>query len=101
MDWKDLEKMTVLKLREEALKYPEIEGVHGKHKEQLMDEIAKVLGIEKPHSHFTDNVIHTKGDLKHRIHELRIERDKLVAAHDHKKLHEIRREMHQLKHTIR
>jgi len=44
MEWKDLEKMTVLKLREEALKYPEIVGVHGKNKEQLMDEIAKALG---------------------------------------------------------
>jgi hypothetical protein len=50
MDWKDLEKLTVMKLREEALKYPQIEGVHGKNKEQLMNEIAKVLGIEKPHS---------------------------------------------------
>ena len=50
MDWKDLEKMTVLKLREEALKYPQIEGVHGKNKEQLMHEIAKALGIEKPHT---------------------------------------------------
>ena len=49
MDWKDLEKMTVLKLREEALKFPQIEGVHGKNKEQLMLEIAKALGIEKPH----------------------------------------------------
>jgi hypothetical protein len=44
MEWKDLEKMTVLKLREEALKYPEIVGVHGKNKEQLIDEIAKALG---------------------------------------------------------
>jgi hypothetical protein len=44
MDWKDLEKMTVLKLREEALKYREIVGVHGKNKEQLIDEIAKALG---------------------------------------------------------
>jgi uncharacterized membrane protein YjjP (DUF1212 family) len=101
MDWKDLEKMTVLKLREEALKYPQIEGVHGKHKEQLMDEIAKVLGIEKPHSHFTDTVVHTKADLKHKIQELKIEREKLLVAHDHKKLHEVRREMHELKHTIR
>ena len=101
MDWKDLEKMTVLKLREEALKYPQIEGVHGKHKEQLMDEIANALGIEKPHAHFTENVVHTKSDLKHRIQDLKIERDKLVDAQDHKKLHEIRREMHELKHTIR
>jgi uncharacterized membrane protein YjjP (DUF1212 family) len=101
MDWKDLEKMTVLKLREEALKYPQIEGVHGKHKEQLMDEIAKALGIEKPHSHFADTVVHTKADLKHKIQELKIEREKLLVAHDHKKLHEVRREMHELKHTIR
>ena len=101
MDWKDLEKMTVLKLREEALKYPQIEGVHGKNKEQLMDEIAKVLGIEKPHSHFADTVVHTKADLKHKIQELKIEREKLLVAHDHGKLHEVRREMHELKHTIR
>ena len=48
MEWKDLEKMTVLKLREEALKFPQIKAVHGKHKEQLIDEIAAQLGIKKP-----------------------------------------------------
>ena len=101
MDWKDLEKMTVLKLREEALKYPQIEGVHGKNKEQLMDEIANILGIERPHAHFTETVVHTKSDLKHRLHELKAERDKLLAAHDHDGLHAVRREMHSLKHTIR
>ncbi len=101
MEWKDLEKMTVLKLREEALKYPQIEGVHGKHKEQLMAEIAQVLGIQKPHAHFTETIVHTKDELKHRIHELKFERDKLLAAHDHQKLHEVRRELHELKHTIR
>ena len=47
MEWRDLEKMTVLKLREEALKFPQIKGVHGKHKEDLMEEIAQALGIEK------------------------------------------------------
>ena len=71
MDWKDLEKLTVLKLREEALKYPQIEGVHGKNKEQLLDEIAKILGIERPHGHFTETIVHTKSDLKHRIRELK------------------------------
>ena len=101
MDWKDLEKLTVLKLREEALKYPQIEGVHGKHKEQLMDEIAKALGIEKPHAHFTETIVHTKSDLKQKIQELKTEREKLIQMHDHKKLHEVRRELHELKHTIR
>jgi hypothetical protein len=101
MDWKDLEKMTVLKLREEALKYPQIEGVHGKNKEQLMDEIGKALGIEKPHAVFTETLVHTKSDLKHKIQDLKVEREKLLAVHDHEKLHEVRREMHELKHTIR
>jgi len=101
MDWKDLEKMTVLKLREEALKYPQIEGVHGKQKEQLMDEIAKILGIQKPHSHFTERTIHTKADLKHKIHDLKAQRDKLLEEHDVRRLHDVRRELHELKHTMR
>jgi hypothetical protein len=101
MEWKDLEKMTVLKLREEALKFPQIEGVHGKNKEQLMDEIAKALGIEKPHVHFAERIVHTKSEMKHKIQELKVERAKLLEAQDHKKLHEVRREMHDLKHEIR
>ncbi len=101
MEWRDLEKMTVLKLREEALKFPEIESVHGKNKEQLMDELAHILGIEKPHARFEEKIVHTKSDLKHKIQELKAERDKLIQAHDHKKLHEVRRQMHELKHTIR
>ena len=101
MEWRDLEKMTVLKLREEALKFPEIESVHGKNKEQLMDELAHILGIEKPHARFEAKIVRTKSDLKHKIQELKAERDKLIQAHDHKKLHEVRRQMHELKHTIR
>jgi hypothetical protein len=101
MEWKDLEKMTIVKLREEALKFPQIESVHGKGKEQLMDELARVLSVKKPQTHFSEKVVHTKSDLKHRIYELRAERDKVLAAHDHVRLHEVRREMHALKHQIR
>jgi len=102
MDWKDLEKLTIVKLREEAMKFPEeIKGVHGKSKAQLMDELAKQLGIEKPHVHFAEKVVHDKGDLKKKIHELKVQREKLIAAKEHKKLHETRREIHKLKHQIR
>lgn len=101
MEWKDLEKMTVVKLREEALKVPQIESVHAKNKTRLMDEIAHALGIEKPHLHFSEKIVHTKSDLKHRIHELKTERDRLLGLHDHNKLHQVRREMHALKHAIR
>jgi hypothetical protein len=101
MEWKDLEKMTAVKLREEALRFPQIESVHAKSKTQLMDELAHVLGIEKPHIRLTETVVHTKSDLKHRIHELKAERDRLLSLHDHNKLHQVRREMHALKHAIR
>ncbi len=102
MDWKDLEKMTIVKLREEALKYPdEIKGVRGKSKPQLMDELAALLHIEKPHTHFTETVVHTKEDLKHKIHALKDRREKLIAAKDHKALHGVRREIHKLKRQIR
>jgi hypothetical protein len=101
MDWKDLEKMTVIKLREEALKHPEIKGVHGKNKPELMDELAAILGIEKPHVHFTKDVVLTKGELKHKIRELKAERVKLVGMKDHKQLHAVRRKMHDLKRQIR
>ena len=101
MEWKDLEKMTVPKLREEALKFPQIESVHGKDKAQLMNELANILGVQKPHVRFSEKIVHTKTDLKHRLHELKAERDKLVAEHDHSRLHAVRREMHTLKHAIR
>ena len=101
MEWKDLEKMTVVKLREEALKVPQIESVHAKNKTELMDELAHALGIEKPHLHFSETTVVTKSDLKHRIHELKAERDTLLTAHDHNRLHQVRREMHALKHAIR
>jgi hypothetical protein len=102
MDWKELEKMTIVKLREEALKYPDqIKGVRGKSKPQLMDELAALLGIEKPHVHFTETVVHTKEDLKHKIRELKARREKLIEANDHKALHGVRREIHKLKHHIR
>ena len=60
MEWKDMEKMTVLKLREEALKFPQIQSVHGKNKEQLMHELADTLGIKKPLSRLAATSSHPK-----------------------------------------
>ena len=101
MEWKEMEKMTVLKLRDEALKFPQIESVHSKNKEQLMHELADILVIERPHVRFAEKIVQTKSELKHRIHELKNQRNQLAEVHDHKTLHAVRREMHQLKHAIR
>jgi hypothetical protein len=101
MDWKEMDKMTVVKLREEALKHPEIKGVHGKSKVQIMDELATLLKIEKPHLHLKEEVVHTKEDLKKKIHELQAKRGGLIEAKDHEGLHSLRREVHKLKRQIR
>ena len=100
MEWHDLEKMTVVKLREDAHEKG-IEGVHGKNKSQLVVELAGLLGIQKPHEEMSDDVVHTKGDLKVKIRELKVERDKLIEAHDHKGLKHVRRQIHGLKRQIR
>ncbi|HHI97206.1 MAG TPA: hypothetical protein ENJ96_05075 [Thermodesulfatator atlanticus] len=44
---KKLEKMTVKELREIALQIPEIQGVHGMNKEELISALKKVYGIEE------------------------------------------------------
>lgn len=44
---KKLEKMTIKELRELALQIPEISGVHGMNKEELISALKKVYGIEE------------------------------------------------------
>ena len=44
---KKLEKMTIKELRELALQIPEITGVHGMNKEELISALKKVYGIKE------------------------------------------------------
>jgi len=101
MEWKDLAKMTVSMLREEASKHEEIKGVRGKNKAQLMEELAQLLGIEKPQADFAEKAIQKKEDLKQKIKELKDQREKWIEAKNYTKLHEVRREIHRLKRQIK
>ncbi|MEN3039607.1 MAG: Rho termination factor N-terminal domain-containing protein [Candidatus Kryptonium sp.] len=44
---KKLEKMTIKELRDIATKIPEISGVHGMNKEELISALKKVYGIKE------------------------------------------------------
>ena len=46
MDLKTLERMTVVKLREEALKVPELSGVRGMSKEELVRALAATHAVD-------------------------------------------------------
>lgn len=100
MEWHDLETMTVVKLREEAHEKG-IESVHGKNKAELVEALAAVLGIERPHEELAGTAVETKSDLRQQIRELKARRGKLIEAHDHQGLKDVRRKVHRLKRKIR
>lgn len=100
MEWHDLGKMTVVKLREEAHEKG-IEGVHGKSKAELVEALAGALGIEKPHEELAVKQVGTKVELKQQIRELKAKRGSLIEAGDHKGLKDVRRKVHALKRGIR
>jgi hypothetical protein len=78
---KPLAKMTSKDLREMAKKIPEITGVHGMNKVELISEIKKSRGIE-------DDAPKPKGssarEMKEKIRKLKIEREAALKSEDEK-----------------
>jgi hypothetical protein len=99
MELKDLEKMTVIKLREEAAKYEDIKGASGMKKEQLIEILAEKLGIEvKPLEAAPPS---EKQHLKKQIKALKVKRDEALQGKDYKTLKQHRRQIRNLKRQIR
>jgi len=68
---KPLDRWTVKELREEALNIPDVQGVHGMNKEELVSILRKAKGIEAPPQKKTE----TMREVKHKISELKKVRD--------------------------
>lgn len=99
MDWHELNKHRVADLRDMMKqKAPQVQGVLSWKKEQLVDEVAQLLGIEKPHK-----VIEglDKTAVKARIKVQRGLRDQALEAKDPKQLKRARRKIHRLKRKLR
>ncbi|MBI2881887.1 MAG: transcription termination factor Rho [Candidatus Tectomicrobia bacterium] len=110
MEKKDLEKLTVPKLREEALEHPDqIKGVHGMTKEQLVSALMEVLGIPEPKEEGerpartgrVRKVARSRAELKKKIRVLKEERQKAHEAGEHKIAALLRRRIHVLKRLTR
>jgi len=99
MDWHELEKMKVTDLREMAKEKLGIEGTSGMHKDQLVEALAKDMGIAKPHKVAQGGVEKTK--IKQQIRALKEKRSEALLAHDHAALHTIRHEIHKQKRKLR
>jgi hypothetical protein len=98
MDWHSLEKMKVTDLREMAKEKLALEGTTGMHKEQLVEVLAKSMGIEKPHKVASGA---EKTQVKQRIRALKAERAKAGSDHDAAKLAATRHAIHRLKRKLR
>jgi len=99
MDFQELSKLTVVKLREMAQEYNDIVGATGMEKDALIDILCEKKGIEKPHVEIKLDI--DKGKIKQEIRALKVERDKALEAKDQAELKRVRRRIHKLRHTLR
>ena len=95
---KPLEKMTVKELREMAKEMPEITGVHGMKKEELIVAIQDAKGIKKAPVKKADATI---AALKKKIRALKVERQAALEAKDRKMAMIYKRRISRLKKKTR
>jgi len=98
MDWHELEKKKVDELRELAKEHAHEVGTSGLRKDQLVEIVAKALGIEKPHL-VAEGI--NKTAIKRKIRALRTEVTAALEAKDHAAAKKTRRRIHRLKRRIR
>jgi hypothetical protein len=92
---KPLDKMTAKELREVAAEIPEITGVHGMNKEELLTAIKEARGIavDKPGKKKSGEL----RELKKKIKALKIKRQEALDAKDKKMATIYRRRISRLK----
>ena len=95
---KPLEKMTATELREIGKQLPEITGVYGMNKAELVSEIKKARGIEEDTGKKTDSSVR---EIKKRIRALKDERENALNNKDERMAEIYRRRITRLKKKTR
>jgi hypothetical protein len=98
MDLKTLERMTVVKLREEALKIPDMSGVRGMNKEELVRALAAAYKIDLSTRRRGGA---EKSTLKKQIRELRGKIAEAIQTKQKTDLRKLRRHVKHLKAQTR
>jgi hypothetical protein len=95
--YEELKHQTVAQLREIAagIEHDAVKGYTQLNKEHLIAAICKALSIDTFTHHHAEGA--NSSTMKSRIKELKKQRDEALAAHDHKRLKAVRREIHLLK----
>jgi hypothetical protein len=95
---KPLEKMTVKELREMAIEIPEIVGVHGMKKEELIAALKQAKGIIDEKVKKPDASVK---ELKHQIKDYKAQRRAAIEAKDRKMATIYKRRISRLKKKTR
>ena len=95
---KPLEKMTAKELREVAKKIPEIAGVHGMNKAELIQAIKQARGIKEEPGKKMDSSVR---EIKKKIKELKLARETALKSDDKKNAKIYRRRISRLKKKTR
>ena len=100
MDYHELQKTRVTDLREMMKEHlPEVTGLTGLKKAEIVDQLATKLGIEKPHKHVAAGL--GKRAIKAEIRELKVKRQAALEARDADGLKKYRRKIHRRKRRLR
>lgn len=97
MNYHELQKTKVTRLREMAKEYPDVKGTTGMSKHQLIDLLCDKLGVERPHR-VASGI--DKAKVKQEIRALKKVREQALGARDRKQLHEARHKLHRLRHKL-
>ena len=98
MDRAELEKMTVVQLREKASEYEDLKGVSGMKKEDLIAAIAGRVGIDL-HEHVPTGI--GRHDLKVHIREAKKARDEALQAGNREGFLKARRRLKHYRRRLR
>jgi predicted ATPase len=103
MELRDLQKMTVVKLREEGLKHSSIAGVYSMNKAQLIEALAAVYGIdiEAATRAAREQFAADKSGLKQEIRAFKGQRDAALSAHDATQVKQLRLHIKKRKRMLR
>ena len=99
--YNELKEKTVAELREIAagIQHEAVQGYSQLNKEHLLVALCKALDIPTHEHHDAKGI--DKSSLKAQIRDLKKKRDAALAAHDHKQLKTLRRQIHTLNRSIR
>lgn len=100
MDYHELQKTRVVDLREMMKEHlPEVTGVTGLKKAEIVTLLAEKLGIEEPHKHVATGL--GKRAIKAEIREMKLKRQAALEAGDSAELKKYRRLIHRRKRRLR